>query len=383
MPDKSVSSMTSSIQTDTLIIGGGLSGLYLAHELSRLKRRFCLVEARDRLGGRILSKPPAHPDHAGDAARYDLGPAWIWPQLQPWLNRLIDELNIPVFPQHCVGAILYEDAVDQTPQTFSGPSAHGQSYRIAGGAGRAIGELARRIDPGAVLLNTRAVRIVRGASRLEVDTVDNAGGQMTLHASRVVLALPPRLAARTIELVPALPEQILREWISIPTWMAAQAKVVALYAEPFWREQGLSGEAFSRRGPLSEIYDASPSSDGPYALFGFPGVSANLRRQMGKDELVQLSVAQFRRLFGKRAADPIEILIKDWSEDRFTATEDDQRIPAQHGPFALTLAGRVLWDRRLLLSGSETAELSGGLLEGALEAANTVFAEIGAEDVRG
>ncbi|MHB8453822.1 MAG: flavin monoamine oxidase family protein [Acidiferrobacterales bacterium] len=383
MPDTPVSSMMSSIQTDTLIIGGGLCGLFLAHELSRLKRNFCLVEARDRLGGRILSRSPSCLDHAGDAARYDLGPAWIWPQLQPSLNRLIDEINISVFPQHCVGAILYEDAVDLPPQRFSGTSVHGQSYRIAGGAVRIVDELARRIDPGAVLLNTRAARIVRGASLLEIDVCDSAGGQMTLHARRVVLALPPRLAARTIELVPALPEQILREWISIPTWMAGQAKVIALYAEPFWREQGLSGEVFSRRGPLSEIYDASPSSGGPYALFGFPGASANLRRQMGKDELIQVAVGQFRRLFGKRAADPIEILINDWSEDPFTATDDDRRIPAQHGSFALTPTGRVLWDGRLLLSGSETAELSGGLLEGALEAANAVFAEIGGEDMQG
>ncbi len=375
--------MTSPMQTDTLIIGGGLSGLCLAHELSRSKRSFCLVEARDRLGGRVLSKSPSRPDSAGDAARYDLGPTWIWPQLQPLLNRLIDEFNISAFPQHCTGAILYEDAIGGPPRTFGGPSAHGQSYRIAGGAGRIIDELARRIDPGAVLLNTRVTRIARGASLLEVDACDDAGRETSLCARRVVLALPPRLVARAIQLVPALPEQILREWISIPTWMAGQSKVIALYAEPFWREQGLSGEAFSRRGPLSEIYDASPSSGGPYALFGFPGASANLRRQMGKDGLVQVSVAQFRRLFGRRAADPIEILIKDWSEDRFTATEDDRRIPAQHGPSALTPAGRVLWDRRLLLSGSETAELNGGLLEGALEAANAVFAEIVGEEEQG
>ncbi|MFW5811046.1 MAG: NAD(P)-binding protein, partial [Thermodesulfobacteriota bacterium] len=40
---------------DTLIIGGGLSGIYAAWRLQQKSRPFMLLEARDRLGGRILS----------------------------------------------------------------------------------------------------------------------------------------------------------------------------------------------------------------------------------------------------------------------------------------------------------------------------------------
>ncbi len=42
----------------------------------------------------------------------------------------------------------------------------------------------------------------------------------------------------------------------------------------------------SRRGPMVEIHDASPSEGGPYALFGFVGFSANDRLQLG-DEILK------------------------------------------------------------------------------------------------
>ena len=41
------------MHTDILIVGGGLSGLALADKLQQAGRDFVLVEARNRLGGRI------------------------------------------------------------------------------------------------------------------------------------------------------------------------------------------------------------------------------------------------------------------------------------------------------------------------------------------
>ena len=79
------------------IIGGGLSGLTAAMLLEQQGvRDVVLFEARQTLGGRILSV-----DAAGavvDARepaldRFDLGPSWFWPGLQPQLDRLVDELG--------------------------------------------------------------------------------------------------------------------------------------------------------------------------------------------------------------------------------------------------------------------------------------------------
>ena len=58
---------------DVAIIGAGLSGLSLAAQLHQRGYSLAVFEARDRIGGRILSLPP----EAGEAAspfRFDLGP---------------------------------------------------------------------------------------------------------------------------------------------------------------------------------------------------------------------------------------------------------------------------------------------------------------------
>ncbi|MDZ7833504.1 MAG: NAD(P)-binding protein [Desulfobacterales bacterium] len=47
-------------EVDTIIIGGGLSGIYAAFLLAARAKSLALLEARSRLGGRILS-----PEHQG------------------------------------------------------------------------------------------------------------------------------------------------------------------------------------------------------------------------------------------------------------------------------------------------------------------------------
>jgi len=44
------------LDTNVLIIGGGISGLHTAYQLQKQGTSFMLIEARDRLGGRILSQ---------------------------------------------------------------------------------------------------------------------------------------------------------------------------------------------------------------------------------------------------------------------------------------------------------------------------------------
>ncbi len=43
------------MNTDVLIVGGGLSGLALASKLEKSGVNYLVVEANDRLGGRILT----------------------------------------------------------------------------------------------------------------------------------------------------------------------------------------------------------------------------------------------------------------------------------------------------------------------------------------
>ena len=85
----------STMRSPVLIVGGGLAGLTAARLLQRAGIGFRLLEARDRLGGRILSA-----DASGNpsADGFDLGPSCVWPAMQPAMAALVDELGIPSFP---------------------------------------------------------------------------------------------------------------------------------------------------------------------------------------------------------------------------------------------------------------------------------------------
>ena len=73
------------MRTETPIIGGGLSGLSLSSSLAAKGRSFRLLEARDRVEGRILTE-------GADGAYFDLGPAWFWPG-QPRIAAEIERLG--------------------------------------------------------------------------------------------------------------------------------------------------------------------------------------------------------------------------------------------------------------------------------------------------
>ncbi|AYG70378.1 MULTISPECIES: FAD-dependent oxidoreductase [Rhizobium] len=66
---------TTTISTKAIVIvGGGLAGLTAAYHLHRNGLDFTLVEARERLGGRILTADP-QTDVSHDG--FDLGPSWL------------------------------------------------------------------------------------------------------------------------------------------------------------------------------------------------------------------------------------------------------------------------------------------------------------------
>jgi monoamine oxidase len=353
-----------------IIIGAGLSGLYLAWQLQQTlpaDSRLLILEARERTGGRILSP------QWGDSTegRVDLGPAWLWPQFQPRLARLMKELHCRSFKQFTRGKMLYETA-DGKLQQFGGPSSHDQSYRVVAGAGELINALKQQLHRSEIHLHTEVNGIDLHSGRITATcTADNTEKPVSYDADKIILALPLRLLAQNIRLTPQPDPALLVQWNNTATWMASHCKIVFIYAQAFWREQQRSGEVFSHYGPMTEIYDASPDNESFYALSAFIGLNAQQRRHVGKEALISACQAQLQRLFGDSAAQPLQILIEDWSENPFTASELDLNTPAQH-PHYSESAPRALANNRLYLAGTETAIEHGGYLEGALESADYI-----------
>ncbi|MFP5405093.1 MAG: flavin monoamine oxidase family protein, partial [Gammaproteobacteria bacterium] len=310
------------MRADIAVVGGGLAGLAAARLLQQGGTDFVLLEARDRLGGRILS---VGADGAPADDGFDLGASWFWPAMQPALASLVHDLGLVIFAQHTDGDWLIERVRGAPPLRYPAMRQEPPSMRIAGGTGALVCALARSLPPERLRLGTRVARLALGDAGVTLSGVD---GILLLRARDVILAAPPRVLADALSFDPPLDPATLARWRGTATWMAPHAKLFALYDRPFWRDAGLSGAAQSTLGPMTEIHDATGAS-GAAALFGFLGIGADHRRAIGEAAVIEACVAQFGRLFGPPAARPIATLFKDWAADSLIATPAD-RIATGH-----------------------------------------------------
>ena len=347
----------------TLIVGGGLSGLALAASLEAAGHDYLLVEARDRVGGRIKTE-------RFDDGYFDLGPAWFWPG-QPRIAGLVDRLGLEKFTQYSAGDQVFEDTHGKVQRGRGFASMEG-SWRLKGGLGLLAQSLAGLLPDTRLRLNAGVIALAKTDAAITATLSDGT----ILQADRIVLALPPRIAAQ-IEFSPALSPEAMKSMQGIPTWMAGQAKAIAVYNAPFWREAGLSGDATSRFGPMVEIHDASPATGGPYGLFGFIAVPPTARKDA--ETLRNHISAQLVRLFGPKAADPVALYLKDWAFDPHTSTQADLDPLFAHPDYGMPPALGNLWDNTVIVAGTEVAARFGGYLEGALEAAENAMAILRSE----
>ncbi|SOY58496.1 Amine oxidase [Cupriavidus taiwanensis] len=361
--------------TSIAIIGAGLSGLYAATLLKRAGiDDYVLIEARPAIGGRILSplasgQSGSEPENDG-MDRVDLGPTWFWPACHRELDDLVTELGLAQFNQYESGDMLAERSAGVAPMRLTGYVSSPASMRVAGGMGALVHALRRQLDAARILTGRTARQLRIDGSHIALDCADGAGVATTIAAEHVLLALPPRLAEATLNFAPALPQRLAQQWRATPTRMASQAKYVAVYDSPFWREQGLSGEARSALGPMGEIHDASMPGRSA-ALFGFFGVPASVRRTVPEDVLRSHCRAQLARLFGPRAGKPVADFIKDWASDGLTATTlDREGGPHHHTVAPAATASTGPWQGRITGIASEWSQVFPGYVAGAVDAAD-------------
>ena len=82
--------------TDVLVVGAGLSGLYAAQLLQQAGLSVAVLEARNRVGGRVLSQS------LGDGTTIDLGAQWISPD-QKRISALAQKYNLKTIVRHTQG----------------------------------------------------------------------------------------------------------------------------------------------------------------------------------------------------------------------------------------------------------------------------------------
>ncbi|MHB1677736.1 MAG: flavin monoamine oxidase family protein [Sulfuriferula sp.] len=349
---------------DTAIIGSGLSGLALARRLQQQGQGFAVFEARDRIGGRILSVPV-------DGMALDLGPAWYWPPTQPRMTRLVADLGLTHFAQHDEGTVLSLNDPDKAPQPYPTDGLHGGAQRLEGGMASLAHALAAKLPADTLHLSHVLIEVVEQSDHVELHF--RCGEIVKLIAARrVVLAVPPRVLEEHVRFEPPLPEALVQSMRATYTWMADQAKVVVTYPQPFWRAAGLAGNAFvgHEQAMLYETFDACNAAGDQAALGGFMALSPALRASF-QTGLPLLISSQLVQLFGHEAENGTQYM-HDWATEIYTSSTLDQSPPSTHPAYDDPMLRRPWWKSRLYFCASETAGYAAGYMEGALEASERV-----------
>ena len=332
-------------------MGAGLTGLTAAYALKDTGIDVTLIEGRHRLGGRIWTQIIA------GGTPVEAGATWFGFK-HTYMVRLLHELEVGYYPQATEGVSLYDAMPPHPPQRFHSSDDEPESYRIKGGSSALIQALAGQLD---------AVRIHLGAPVQSIDFSHDpirvrTQGNKEYEADLVVSTLPPRLFAHTVATSPALDASWRHLADQTHTWMSDSIKFFVSYASRFWAEDSFSGMAFSPTGLITEMYDHSSFDGTAHALKGFLSNQVQSLEPSERESIVLNKLAEY---FGPQALSPLAYGDVLWKQDPFTSVPElGPLFPHQNnGHEGLRSA---LFEGRLLMGGSETADQFPGYMDGAV-----------------
>lgn len=385
---------------DVVVVGAGAAGLTAANDLKKAGLSVAVLEARDRVGGRLWTD-------VIDGAMLEIGGQWVSPD-QDALKETIAELGLETYQRYREGDSVYINAEGALTR-FTGeifpvaPETEREIVRLI----EKLDEMVAEIDPeapwehpdaealdrvsfeawledqtadqeardnialfiaGAMLTKPAYAfsalqallmaasagsfshlvdadyildeRVVGGlqqvplllAERLgddvfleepvtEIKTSDDGVTVVTdnglvVRARYVILAHAPILYP-WIEFDPPLPrlKQQLHQHIS----MGFVIKVHAVYDRPFWREQGLSGTAFSPYELSHEAYDNTNHGDERGTLVGFVSDrNADDLFRVPAEERKARILESLSHYFGPEAKNPVVYYESDWGAEEWT-----------------------------------------------------------------
>ena len=238
-----------------------------------------------------------------------------------------------------------------------------------------------RFTDGAQAVAERLAEKAGATIELEapVRRIDQQGAAVVVHAEHVVVrarhvvvAIPPPLAGRIVY-TPELPA--LRDQLTQRYPQGSVIKCFAVYPEPFWRADGLTGQSVHDEGPVHVTFDASPPTGKPGVLMGF--LEGRAARRLGdapERERRAAVLSSFSRIFGDRAAKPDAYLDRAWAAEPFTRGCYAGFLPpgawTSFGPALRAPVGRIHW------AGTETATVWNGYFDGALQSGERAAQEV-------
>jgi monoamine oxidase len=246
--------------------------------------------------------------------------------------------------------------------TLIGTDGGAQQDRFVGGSQRLSLVMAEQLGD-VIRLNAPVRSIAQDGAGVTVEGV---------RARAAIVAIPPALTARIAfePLLLAPRDQLVQR---MP--QGTVIKCMAIYDEPFWRADGLSGQATSIRGPVKVMFDNTPPDGSPGVLLGFlEGAEARELGEWAPEARRNAVVESFTRIFGPRAARPSDYVERSWAHEEWTRGCYGCYMPpgawTAHGPALRAPVGRVIW------AGAETAEVWMGYMDGAVRSADRAVREV-------
>ena len=334
-------------------------------------------QAQLRIDRMARAVPTDAPWNAARAEEWDAQTMWTWIKRATVTRgaRALLQLAIEaVWASHpadvsLLHVLFYTHAAGGF-EALVGTSGGAQQDRFVGGSQLLSLRLAERLGDS-VVTGAPVRAIAHGGDRVELTT---DAGRVTARAA--VVAIPPTLCAR-IAYDPPLPG--LRDQLTQRMGQGSVIKCMALYDEPFWRADRLSGEATSVVGPVKVMFDNTPPDGTPGALLGF--LEGRQARELGQWEPAarrRAVVDCFERVFGPRAGQPRDYVEQVWADEEWTRGCYGCVMPTggwvSFGRALREPVGRIHW------AGAETATTWNGYMDGAVrsgeDAARAVLAQL-------
>jgi monoamine oxidase len=331
-------------------------------------------QAQMRLN-RLARRVPLHaPWDAPNAAKLDAQTAatWMRRNIRTKSGRMLLGLGIEAVwaaqpeDMSLLHVLFYIHSAGSLERLFD-TEGGAQQDRFVGGSQLVPLRMAEALGEDRIVLSAPVRRIEHGA-----DGVTVHGEEPVARGRRAILAIAPTLAGR-IAYDPPLPGY--RDQLTQRMPLGTVAKCMALYAEPFWRSEGLSGEGMSDRGPVRLTFDNSPPDGSPGVLLGF--LEGRHARELGRvrpEERRSAVIGCFARMFGPRAARPDDYVERLWAEEEWTRGCYGCHMPTgawtNYGPALHAPVGPLHW------AGAEYAQVWNGYMDGAVRSGEATASEV-------
>lgn len=416
---------------DALVIGAGLSGLVCARRLVDAGKRVCVIEARDRIGGRLYN------GNVGGAV-VDLGGQWLTAGQQR-LVALASDLGVRTYEHVRTGQSVVDEpggllakiaaafaqhrAIKKIQSMAAEPALDHVSLhrwlddnvpnKLAQQRIRMHADLVFAADPADLSLLSyltimratggfhpegedlprggREHRFEGGAQLLCDRLRERIGDRIELHLGEPVTAIDTtaedgviartrRTEHRGKRLVLAVPPAVVRRIdIDLPpshrafvdgVRTGAVVKIFAAYERAFWRERDLSGEAYLASGDIRAVVEIAGTPPVLLAFVVGPAAAGWGRRDAAERRALVLdTLAQH---FAPDARDPIAYVEQDWAAEEWSGGCVAATPPG-------VLAGGARWREPhgcIHIAGTESAAVWPGYMDGAIEAGERAAAEV-------